>query len=129
MLDRIPGFTHYSQTRRTNRGLPRHAYALPNAPGQARACRVARGTFTPGRSQVGSGDWRAGLGRSLCSLLPRPFGCEVSQYLDHATFPAPASSNAACGFPALRSPVRFAPRFMGPITLARLSAVAYEPDS
>src|SRR5262245_2893015 len=75
------------------------------------------------------GDWRAGLGRSLCSLLPRPFGCEVSQYLDHATFPAPASSNAACGFPALRSPVRFAPRFMGPITLARLSAVAYQPES
>jgi len=22
-------------------------------------------------------DWRAGLGRCLCSLLPRPFGCEV----------------------------------------------------
>src|SRR5499426_3049830 len=30
------------------------------------------------------GDWRAGLGRSLCSLLPRPFGCEVSQHLDRA---------------------------------------------
>src|SRR5215813_6643991 len=30
------------------------------------------------------GDWRAGLGRSLYSLLPRPFGCEVSQHLDRA---------------------------------------------
>jgi hypothetical protein len=27
-------------------------------------------------------------------------------------FPAPASSNAACGFPALRLPIRFPPRFM-----------------
>ncbi|MGY2843585.1 hypothetical protein ACVIWU_006538 [Bradyrhizobium sp. USDA 4509] len=33
------------------------------------------------------------------------------------TFPAPASSHAACGFPALRAPIRFASRFMGPITL------------
>jgi hypothetical protein len=30
------------------------------------------------------GDWRAGLGRSWYSLLPRPFGCEVSQHLDRA---------------------------------------------
>jgi hypothetical protein len=35
------------------------------------------------------GDWRAGLGRSLCSLLPRPFGCEVSQHLDHAHVSSP----------------------------------------
>ena len=35
------------------------------------------------------GDWRAGLGRSLCSLLPRPFGCEVSQHLDHAYVSSP----------------------------------------
>src|SRR5271170_7979343 len=41
-----------------------------------------------------------------------PFRLRVSHHLDHATFPAPASSNAACGFPALRSPVCFAPRFM-----------------
>jgi hypothetical protein len=34
----------------------------------------------------------------------------VSQYLDHATFPIPATSNAACGFPALRSPVCFTDR-------------------
>jgi acyl-CoA synthetase (AMP-forming)/AMP-acid ligase II len=37
-------------------------------------------------------DWRVGLGRRLCSPLPRPFGCEVSQHLDRATFPVPATS-------------------------------------
>src|SRR6202049_1459902 len=66
------------------------------------------------------GDWRAGLGRSLCSLLPRPFGCEVSQHYDRATFPVPATSNAAYGFPSLRSPVCFASRVMRPILLGRL---------
>src|SRR5215471_12772470 len=75
------------------------------------------------------GDWRAGLGRSLYSLLPRPFGCEVSQHLDRATFPVPATSNAACGFPSLRSPACFASRVMGPILLGRLSAAATEPCS
>jgi hypothetical protein len=35
------------------------------------------------------GDWRAGLGRSLCCLLPRPFGCEVSQHRDHAYVSSP----------------------------------------
>ena len=49
-------------------------------------------------------DWRAGLGRC------------------RATFPAPATSNAACGFPALRSPVCFTSRVMGPIVLGQLSA-------
>src|SRR5690242_10185680 len=39
----------------------------------------------PGRVE----DWRAGLGRC------------------RATFPAPSTSNAACGFPALRSPICF----------------------
>jgi hypothetical protein len=28
-----------------------------------------------------------------------PFHLRVSHYFDHATFPAPATSNAACGFP------------------------------
>jgi len=39
-----------------------------------------------------------------------------------ATFPAPATSNAACGFPALRFPARFTSRVMGPILLGALSA-------
>jgi hypothetical protein len=46
------------------------------------------------------------------------------------TFPAPATSNAACGFPALRFPACFMPRVMGPIMLGRLSARRHdEPDS
>ena len=52
-------------------------------------CRGSRGVYVraergslPPRGRVG--DWRAGLGRSLCSLLPRPFGCEVSQHRDRA---------------------------------------------
>ena len=36
-----------------------------------------------------------------------PFRLRVSQHLDHATFPVPASSNAACGFPALRLTNKF----------------------
>ena len=43
--------------------------------------RAERGSL-PTRGRVGG--WRAGLGRSLCSLLPRPFGCEVSQHRDRA---------------------------------------------
>src|SRR5215510_8849193 len=46
-----------------------------------------------------------------------------------ATFPAPATSNAACGFPALRFPACFIPRVMGPILLGALSAVAGAPAS
>jgi hypothetical protein len=37
--------------------------------------------------------------------------------------------NAACRFLALRSPVCFTPRFMGPILLERLSALGAEPSS
>jgi transposase-like protein len=51
------------------------------------------------------------------------FRLRVSHHLGRATFPAPASSNAACGFPALRSPVCFASRIMGPILPERLSAL------
>jgi hypothetical protein len=46
-----------------------------------------------------------------------------------ATFPAPATSNAACGFPALRFPARFMSRVMGPILLGALSAVDVAPGS
>ena len=56
-------------------------------------------------------DWRAGLGRC------------------RATFPAPATSNAACGFPALRSPICFTSRLIGPILPGRLSACRVALDS
>jgi len=45
------------------------------------------------------------------------------------TFPTPSSSNAAGGFPALRSPACFMPRFMGPITLVPLLTQGYAPGS
>ena len=45
--------------------------------------------------------------------------CLTSRTVD--PFPAPASSNAACGFPALRFPDGFTSRVMGPIVLAALS--------
>ena len=38
------------------------------------------------------------------------------------TFPAPATSNVACEFLALRSPARFLPRHIGPMRRRRLSA-------
>ena len=56
-------------------------------------------------------DWRAG----------RPF--------DRATFPAPSTSHAACGFPALRAPICFIPRLMGPIGLEQLSVRRIALDS
>jgi hypothetical protein len=48
----------------------------------------------------------------------------VSQPLDHATFPVSATSNAACSFPALRSPVCFTTRLMGPVLPGRRSALS-----
>src|SRR5215510_172822 len=43
-------------------------------------------------------------------------------------FPAPATSHAACGFPALRAPAHFSPRVMKPIVLERLSVGALDTD-
>jgi len=51
------------------------------------------------------------------------------KYVGRATFPAPSTSNATCGFPALRSPIRFMSRLMGPILPGRLSARCVELDS
>ena len=45
--------------------------------------------------------------------------CLTSRTVD--PFPAPATSNAACGFPALRFPDGFTSRVMRPIVLAALS--------
>jgi hypothetical protein len=44
--------------------------------------------------------------------LPTAFACVGASIQVIDPFPAPASSNAACGFPALRFPVRFVSRFM-----------------
>jgi hypothetical protein len=58
-------------------------------------------------------DWRAGKAEAF-----RP-----------ATFPVPSTSHAARGFPALRAPIRFTPRLMGPITLGQLSVRRVALDS
>ena len=53
--------------------------------------------------------------------LPRTFALALSPAAI-ATFPAPATSNATGGFPALRSPARFMSRVMRPIMLGTLSS-------
>jgi hypothetical protein len=95
-----------------------HRYFRPRDGSRLHLFPLARWQGSHGRV----GDWRAGLSRSLCSPVCSPFRLRVSQHLDHAKFPASATSNAACGFPALRSPVCFTPRVMGPILPTRLSA-------
>ena len=47
----------------------------------------------------------------------------ASVTLGATTFPAPATSNAACGFPALRFPVTFVKKIMQPIRPDRFSAL------
>src|ERR1035441_1895100 len=47
----------------------------------------------------------------------------------HTTSPAPSTSHATCGFPALRAPICFTPKLMGPILLGRLSARRVEETS
>ena len=53
---------------------------------------------------------------------PFPRECLTSHTV--GPFPAPATSHAACGFPALRAPAPFATRVMRPIVPGRLSTVA-----
>src|SRR5450631_2478597 len=53
-----------------------------------------------------------------------PFRLRVSHYLDHATSPAPSTSHATCGFPALCAPICFTPKLMGPILLGDFRPVA-----
>jgi hypothetical protein len=72
-----------------------------------------------------------GLVGSRAGAVPRRPGLSVAprflwECLTSPTVspsPAPATSNGAGGFPALRSPARFAPRLMRPATAAALSAV------
>ena len=56
-----------------------------------------------------------GKGSSCCRRLSPSAGASV---LTMSPFPAPASSHAACGFPALRAPAHFASRVMGPKAFA-----------
>src|SRR5262249_52162206 len=74
-------------------------------------------------------DWRAGVGRSLCSLLSRPFVCECHTISTMPRFHPPPRRTQHADFLALRSPVCFASMLMGPILLERLSAAGGEPCS
>ena len=66
-----------------------------------------RGYRFPGRVE----DWRGGpLGFGLVCIRGFPVRARVD--LTVTPFPAPSTSNAAGGSPALRSPVHFASRFM-----------------
>src|SRR5262249_34557522 len=51
------------------------------------------------------------------TLIGRVEDWRAGRSLDRATFPAPSTSHAACGFPALRAPICFTPPLMGPILL------------
>jgi len=62
------------------------------------------------------------LRRFSLAVAPRfLWECLTSQTV--SWFPAPATSNVACGFPALRSPVGFESRFMRPLGQEQLSRV------
>ena len=74
-------------------------------------------------------DWRAGVGRSLCSLSSRPFVCECHSISTMPRFQPPPRRTQRADFLALRSPVCFASRLMGPILPGRLSTSVAEPGS
>jgi hypothetical protein len=74
-------------------------------------------------------DWRAGVGRRLCSLLSRPFVCECHTISTMPRFQPPPRRTQRADFLALRSPVCFASRFMGPILQERLSTSVAESGS
>ena len=90
----------------------RRAFQHHLSPVRHKRCRVGGNVAVPpltGRVE----DWRAGL----------------AELFDCATFPAPSTSHAACGFPALRAPIRFMSRLMGPIMPGQLSIRRISLDS
>ena len=83
---------------------------------------VWRNSVSCSRSSVGSGAGARTVGvggNSIAFAMDRSPATMV-------TFPAPATSNAACGFPALRFPVCFMLGVMRPITLGALSAQLHD---
>jgi hypothetical protein len=62
------------------------------------------------------------LRRFSLAVAPR-FLWECLNIQTVSWFPAPATSNVACGFPALRSPVCFKSRFIRPLGQEQLSRV------
>ena len=72
-------------------------------------------------------DWR-GFGRLPVALVVS-FERDTSIRLAMDPSPAPSRSHAACGSPALRAPVHFVSRFMGPIMLELLSMMLLSSES
>jgi hypothetical protein len=65
--------------------------------------------------------------RSTCRFGSSVSPCFLWECLNLQTMslsPAPSSSHAACGFPALRAPAHFTSRVMGPIVPELLSSLA-----
>jgi hypothetical protein len=79
----------------------------------ARSANLIAGDGTKNDSRGRVEDWRASWPR----------------HPDRATFPAPSTSHAACGFPALRAPICFTSGLMGPIILGQLSVRRVALDS
>jgi len=75
------------------------------------------GSVSTPRSSVGSRTGAPALGSGGCHSA---FALALSP-ATIAALPAPATSNGAGGFPALRFPARFASRVMGPMQLETLS--------
>ncbi len=107
---------------------PRHRYVIDIRGQSAQRCAWSRRETARERRRaavlrtvlirVGSRTGAPTLGSGGCSAA---FAAALNPAAI-VTFPAPATSNVACGFPALRSPVGFVPWVMRPIQLRRLSA-------
>jgi hypothetical protein len=68
------------------------------------------------------GEWRGALQPRALSGRVEDWRAGRPRYPDRSTSPAPSTSHATCGFPALRAPICFMPRLMGPILPGQLSA-------
>ena len=69
----------------------------------------------PGRVE----NWRGGPAGLWLGCI-RGFPLRARLAVSVAPFPVPATSHAACGFPALRAPAHFVSKLMGPIHMAQL---------
>lgn len=71
-------------------------------------------------------DWRADGRVRWHNSIPFSMGLSPAPVI---TFPAPATSNPACRFPALGFPADFTPRVMGPIGWERFRVTDERLDS
>ena len=112
-LSRTEGLKALRNTSDARRQAAKLCYRFGPLTPSARSGNLIAGDGTkngfPGRVE----DWRASWPR----------------HPDRATFPAPSTSHAACGFPALRAPICFTSGLMGPIIPGQLSVRRVALDS